>query len=79
MSMNYVKERISSDRGDSMTVSQMLWITFTVVLVIMVGQKVYTSIKKKSDQMADCIDKSDVIFSGTGGTSNCGGSGGTTP
>ena len=67
-----LKSRISSDRADSLTVSQMLWITFAVVLVIGVGTLVYNAIMAKSQQVADCINNSNIIFKGSGSNANCG-------
>lgn len=70
-----IKNRISSDRADSLTVSQILWITFAVVLVIAVGGMVYQAIARKGTQVADCINNSHLIFKNdASGTSNCGAS-----
>lgn len=59
--------RLNSDRGDSNTVSQMLWISMAVVLVIFVGGLIFQAVSSKGQQVADCIKDSNVIFKSSGG------------
>ena len=66
-----IKERMNSDRADSLTISQILWITFTVVLVLFVGQKVYAAVTAKGTAVANCVKSSNTLFTGT---TLCGGS-----
>ena len=68
---NRIKERMNSDRADSLTISQILWITFTVVLVLFVGQKVYAAVTAKGNSVAACIKSSNTLFTGGTGASPC--------
>lgn len=68
--MNYIKSRIQNDSGDSNTISMLLWIVLVVMIVIGVGPKIYTAVTGKGDQVADCINKSNGIFTGTS-TADC--------
>lgn len=71
--INLMKSRIASERGDSNTVSQLLWIVMAVVLVITVGSVIYKAVVAKGKDVAKCIEDSNMIFGGTGGaSSNCG-------
>jgi hypothetical protein len=54
--------RINSDRADSTSVSMILWIVFTVVLVITVGGIVFNNIKTKGHAAAVCIQNSEIVI-----------------
>lgn len=54
--------RLNSDRADSLSVSQILWIAFVVVLVLTVGVVIMNAIRNKANQTADCINKSNNTF-----------------
>lgn len=58
--------RMNSDTAESLTVSQILWIVFTVVLVLFVGQLLYKAISSKGAAVADCIDQSNTLFDKVG-------------
>jgi hypothetical protein len=67
MEMDYMlKERfmnrINSDRADSTSVSMILWIVFTVVLVITVGGIIFNAVKAKGTNVGNCISKSNTLF-----------------
>lgn len=68
---NHMMERINSDRGDSLTISQILWIVFVVLLVMIVGNKIFAAVSRKGTDVANCIDNSDQVIVGgnSGGTS----------
>ena len=68
--------RFNDDTAESLTVSQILWIVFTVVLVIAVGKILMDAITKKGKAVGDCITNSKNLFSGTADP-KCGGK--TTP
>lgn len=57
--------RVNSDRADSNSVSMILWIVFTVVLVITVGGLIFNAVKKKGQSVADCINDSNSVFGGS--------------
>lgn len=59
-------KRMNSDTAESLTVSQILWIVFTVVLVLFVGQLLYKAISSKGAAVADCIEKSNTLFNQDG-------------
>lgn len=60
------KSRISDDSGAAVTVENLLWIVLSVLIVLLVGGIIYKAVKKKSEQTAECIEKSnDLIISGT--------------
>jgi hypothetical protein len=69
--MNVIKNRISSDRGDSNTISIILWIVFTVVLVIAVGKIIFDAVKARGDKVAACIKNSNNVFTTTQKDANC--------
>jgi hypothetical protein len=74
MEMDYMlKERfmnrINSDRADSTSVSMILWIVFTVVLVITVGGIIFNAVKNKGTSVGNCISNSNTVFGG--GDSSC--------
>ena len=66
--INKLKTRMNSDSADSLTVAQILQIAFVVVLVIAVGQMIYSSVSAKGKAVADCIDQSNTLFTGKGST-----------
>ncbi len=61
---NKFANRINSDSAESLTVSQILWIVFTVVLVIYVGSLLFKAIQKKGDGASECIENSNNLFAG---------------
>lgn len=69
--------RFNDDTAESLTISQILWIVFTVVLVIAVGKIIMDAITKKGQDVGDCIKNSNNLF-GTA-DSDCGGKTATTP
>jgi hypothetical protein len=54
--------RINSDRADSTSVSMILWIVFTVVLVITVGGIIFNAVKTKGTSVGNCISQSNTLF-----------------
>ena len=65
---NRFMSRVNSDSAESLTISQILWIVFTVVLVLAVGTLLLNAIKSKGTKIADCIDKSNTLFNATKNT-----------
>lgn len=63
--MKKIKEKLTSNRGDNNTISQILWIVLTVVLVITVGRAIYNAVNKKGEKAANCIENSNTVFKGT--------------
>lgn len=62
MTKERIMNRVNSDSAESLTISQLLWIVFTVVLVLFIGQLLYKAISKKGENIADCIEKSNSLF-----------------
>lgn len=54
--------RVNSDRADSNSVSMILWIVFTVVLVITVGGIIYKAVSDKGNAVGKCIQASGTSF-----------------
>ena len=63
--------RFNDDTAESLTISQILWIVFTVVLVIAVGKVLMNAITKKGKAVGNCIKDSNNLFGGTANP-NCG-------
>lgn len=64
MLKNRFMNRINSDRADSNSVSMILWIVFTVVLVITVGTIIFNAVKAKGTAVGKCINGSQSVFGG---------------
>ena len=64
MSKNF-SSRFNDDTAESLTISQILWIVFTVVLVTVVGKFLMDAITQKGKDVGDCINKSNNLFGGT--------------
>lgn len=64
--------RLSSDRADSLSVSQILWIAFVVVLVLSAGALIMKAIYNKTQQTADCINNSNNTFATGDADKSCG-------
>lgn len=62
--MDSFLNRISDDRGDNNTISNLLWIVLAVVTVFAVGKIIYDAVKKKGEDVAKCINDSNDIFGG---------------
>ena len=63
--------RFNDDTAESLTISQILWIVFTVVLVIAVGKVLMDAITKKGNAVGNCIKNSNNLFGATTDP-NCG-------
>lgn len=74
----HMMNRINSDSAESLTVSQILWIVFTVVLVLYVGQLIYQAVSQKGRAIADCLNDSNALFQGSA-EQGCADSEGTMP
>ena len=57
--------RFNDDTAESLTISQILWIVFTVVLVMAVGTVLMKAISDKGKAVGDCINNSNNLFGGT--------------
>ena len=68
--------RFNDDTAESLTISQILWIVFTVVLVMAVGKFLMDAITEKGDDVGKCIKNSSNLF-GDNPDPKCGGK--TTP
>lgn len=68
---NKIRSRFNDDTAESLTISQILWIVFTVVLVLFVGGLIYKAISSKGAAIADCLDKSNTLFQTTDQNAAC--------
>ena len=59
---NRFMSRVNSDSAESLTISQILWIVFTVVLVLAVGTLLLNAISRKGRNIAKCIEQSTTLF-----------------
>ena len=57
--------RFNDDTAESLTISQILWIVFTVVLVTVVGTYIMKAITQKGNDVAGCIRNSNNLFGGS--------------
>ena len=57
--------RFNDDTAESLTISQILWIVFTVVVVMAVGTIIMKAVTAKGKTVGDCINNSNNLFSGT--------------
>ena len=57
--------RFNDDTAESLTVSQILWIVFTVALVLVVGKVIFDAVSQKGKNVGDCITNSNNLFGGT--------------
>lgn len=62
--LSKVKCRMASDRGDSSTVANLLWIVLALVAVIGVGSLLYSAIMQKGEETAEQINNSNDLFKG---------------
>ena len=56
--------RFNDDTAESLTISQILWIVFAVVVVMAVGTVIMKAVIKKGNAVGACIDKSNTLFDG---------------
>lgn len=68
---NKIRSRFNDDTAESLTISQILWIVFTVVLVLFVGGLIYKAISSKGAAIANCLDKSNELFQTTDKNQAC--------
>ena len=54
--MDFITQRFNSDSGESISVAQLLWIMFAVVIVIGLGTYLYKAMHSKARDTADCIN-----------------------
>ena len=66
--------RFNDDTAESLTISQILWIVFTVVLVMAVGTVIMNAVTRKGEAVGKCIEKSNALFDGVADP-KCGGTG----
>ena len=57
--------RFNDDTAESLTISQILWIVFTVALVLVVGKVIFDAVTAKGKAVGDCIKNSNNLFGGT--------------
>ena len=55
--------RFNDDTAESLTIAQILWIVFTVVLVLFVGKIIFDAVSKKGIAVGKCINESSTLFS----------------
>lgn len=53
---NHAEENIDSDRADSISVSQIMWITLAVVIVLGVGKIIYNGLTTKAQTTSNQIN-----------------------
>ena len=54
-----IKTRISSDRADSNTISQIVWVSIAITIVIGIGGLLYNTIMTKGNQITNDINNAD--------------------
>lgn len=54
-----IKTRISSDRADSNTISQIVWVSIAITIVIGIGGLLYNTIIRKGNQITTDINNAD--------------------
>ena len=54
-----IKTRISSDRADSNTISQIAWVSITITIVIGICGLLYNTIMTKGKSITDDINNAD--------------------
>ena len=54
-----IKTRISSDRADSNTISQIVWVSIAITIVIGIGGLLYKTIIDKGNQITKDINNAD--------------------
>ena len=54
-----IKTRISSDRADSNTISQIVWVSIAITIVIGIGGLLYKTIMTKGNQITNDINNAD--------------------
>ena len=54
-----IKTRISSDRADSNTISQIVWVSIAITIVIGIGGLLYKTIMTKGNQITTDINNAD--------------------
>ena len=54
-----IKTRISSDRADSNTISQIVWVSIAITIVIGIGGLLYNTIIRKGNQITSDINNAD--------------------
>ena len=54
-----IKTRISSDRADSNTISQIVWVSIAITIVIGIGGLLYNTIIRKGNQITADINDAD--------------------
>lgn len=62
MNLNTIKNRISSDRGDSNSISNLIWISLTVIVVLAIGSMLAGAMGQKASDTANCIAQSGTSF-----------------
>ena len=67
-----LSSRFNDDTAESLTIAQILWIVFAVVLVIAVGKILMGAITNKGKAVGNCIEKSNTLFDGAA-DAKCGG------
>lgn len=63
--MDFITQRFNSDSGESISVAQLLWIMFAVVIVIGLGSYLYKAMHSKARDTADCINKANTYINGS--------------
>lgn len=59
---NNMLNRISSDRADSNTISQLLWLVIVVVVVFAVGAVITKAVTTKGNDVAKKLNDSNATF-----------------
>lgn len=54
-----IKTRISSDRADSNTISQIVWVSIAITIIIGIGGLLYKTIMTKGNQITNDINNAD--------------------
>lgn len=60
--MDFITQRFNSDSGESVSVSQLLWIMMAVIIVIGIGGFIYSAMKTKAGKTAECINNANTYI-----------------
>ena len=63
--LDRIKSRVREDKGATGTVELLLLLVLTILIVLLVGGRLYKAIDEKTDETAECIKNSNkLILSG---------------
>lgn len=64
--LNKIKSRVKEDKGATGTVELLLLLVLTILIVLLVGGRIYKAVDEKTQETAECIKNSNkLILTGT--------------